>query len=327
LEGIAVEVIYQLTFFLALGLLAIVITVYVFAVSLLGRAMEDAVRSENEKLAERKKNNAKEMASIKKEIEEAEDSGQIPKGLIKKLKKLEKKDNKFDKELAKIRKAPKLLTVNGGVIPPGIPLLVAIIFSGIAGYFWYLYTIDIFIWIDPVFFWIVSLVAIIYSIFRIYCSLKVIESVAITSEEAALKKTVEAFKIAQEELEDERRPELSLKLKDKKFPLQAKANSEMPLRFELSLSKGDFAEDIDIHICLPPGFGFPNRDTYTLGIDHDYPDYIVTTWEIPKVIKGLAYPKAIDIKTPPTAGSYNIVFYKRCKGLAADPVEEEIIVE
>jgi uncharacterized membrane protein YhiD involved in acid resistance len=59
-------VIYQFTFFLALGLLAIVITVFVFAVSLLGRAMEAAVRSENEKLAERKKNNAKEMASIKK---------------------------------------------------------------------------------------------------------------------------------------------------------------------------------------------------------------------------------------------------------------------
>lgn len=323
------EVIYQMTFFLALGLLAIVITVYVFAVSLLGRAMEAAVRSENEKLAERKKNNAKEMASIKKEIEEAEDSGQIPKGLIRKLKKLEKIDKKFGKELAKIRRAPKLLTVKGGIIPPGISLLVAIILSGIAGYFWYLYTMDIFIWIDPAVFWIASLVAVLYSIFRIYCSLKVIESVAITSEEAALKKTVEAYKMAQKELEDERGPgpELAITLKDKNFPFHAKANSEVPLHLSLSVSKGGFAEEIDIHIGLPPGFNFPKRKTYTLDSDHDYPNYLVTEWEIPKVLKGLSYSNVIDIKTPPTAGSYNIVFYKLCKGFAAEPVEKEIIVE
>ena len=65
-------VIYQLTFFLALGLLAIVVTIFVFAVSLLGRAMESARESEKEKTKERRTNNAKEMAAIKKEIEEAE---------------------------------------------------------------------------------------------------------------------------------------------------------------------------------------------------------------------------------------------------------------
>ena len=321
------EVIYQMTFFLALGLLAIVITVYVFAISLLGRAMEAAVRREHEKLAERKKNNAEEMVSIKKDIEEAEDSGQIPKGLIRKLKKLEKIDRKFGKELDKIRRAPELLTVNGGVIPAGIPLLVAIILSGIAGYFWYLYTIGIFIWIDPVFFWIAGLVAILYSIFRIYCSIKVIESVAITSEEAALKLTVEAYKIAQHELEDERRPEIGIKLIDKSFPISAKANSEVLLYFGLNLSKGEFAEDIGVYICLPQGFDFPGHDTTVTDSDHEYPNYILTEWVLTKALKGMVYRRSINIKTPPTAGRYNIVFYKLCKGFAAGPVEEEIIVE
>lgn len=320
-------VIYQLTFFLALGLLAIVITIFVFAVSLLGRAMEAAAKSEQEKLAERRENNAKEMAAIKAEIEKAEASGQIPTGLTRKLKKLEKRDKKFDKELGKIRGSPKLLTVKGGVVPIGVCLLVAISLTGVAWYFWYLYTIDIFIWIDPVFIWIVGLAAILYSIFRIYRTLKTIESVAITSEEAALKKTVEAFKIAQKELEEERRPELKLTLKDKKFPLHVKADSEVPLNLSLYISKGDFAEDVDIHICLPPGFGFPNLVTYTLGPEHDYPNYIGTTWEKPEVIKGEIYNKSINIKTPPTAGSYKIVFYKLCRGFAAEPVEQEIIVE
>ena len=55
--------IYQLTFFLALGLLAIVVTIFVFAISLLGRAMETAARSEKDKVAERKANNVEEMAN------------------------------------------------------------------------------------------------------------------------------------------------------------------------------------------------------------------------------------------------------------------------
>lgn len=161
-------------------MLAIVITIFVFAVSLLGRAMEAAATSERGKLTERKENNTKEMAAIRKEIEEAEASGQIPKGLTRKLEKLEKRDREFDKELSIIRKAPELLTVKGGVVPSASWLLGALILSAGA---WYLSTIQIFVWI-PVLIWVLGLAAIAYSVIRIYRCLKVIESVAVTSEEA-----------------------------------------------------------------------------------------------------------------------------------------------
>lgn len=49
------------------------------------------------------------MAAIKKEIEEAEAKGEIPKGLTRKLKTLEKRDKEFEKNLARIRKAAKNL--------------------------------------------------------------------------------------------------------------------------------------------------------------------------------------------------------------------------
>jgi ABC-type multidrug transport system fused ATPase/permease subunit len=319
-------VVYQLTFFLALGLLAIVITVFVFAVSLLGRAMEAAAKSEQEKLAERRENNAKEMATIKAEIEKAEASGQIPTGLTRKLKKLEKRDKKFDKELGKIRRSPKLLTVKGGVVPVGVSLLVAISLSGVAWYFWYLYTIDIFIWIDPVFIWIVGLAAILYSIFRIYQCLRVIESVAITSEQAALLKETEALKKVFRELEEERKPELSLSVVDKKFPLRVRADSESSFTLKLNLVKGDVAEDIEIHVCLPPGFNFLNEKTYTLSSKHVYPNYIGIRWLEGRIIQ-LDYQRTITFKSPSTTGSYNIVFFKFCRGFAAKPVEKEIIVE
>ena len=317
-------VVYQLTFFLALGLLAIVITIFVFAVSLLGRAMEAAAKSEQEKLAERRENNAKEIAAIKEEMEKAEASGQIPRGLTRKLKKLEKRDKKFDKELGKIRRAPELLTVKGGVVPVGASLLGALILASAA---WYLSNIQIFISIVPVLVWILALAAIVYSISRIYRCLRVIESVAITSEQAALLRETEALKRTFKELEEERKPELLLIFKGKKFPLHVKADSEVSLPLILSITKGDFAEGVKVYIGAPPGFDFPRQDTHTMPSDHDYPNYIYMIWNVGELIKGLTSRMTITIKSPPTLGSFNMIYYIFCRGFRTEPTELEIIVE
>ena len=71
--------VYQLTFFFGLVLLAIFITVFVFAVSLLGRAMEAAATVERSKVEERKENNIKEMSAIRKEIQKAKKKGKYQK--------------------------------------------------------------------------------------------------------------------------------------------------------------------------------------------------------------------------------------------------------
>lgn len=48
-------VVYQLTFFLALGLLAIVITIFVFAVAQLGRATEVSSKQQQDILLKQKR--------------------------------------------------------------------------------------------------------------------------------------------------------------------------------------------------------------------------------------------------------------------------------
>jgi hypothetical protein len=321
--------IYEWTFFLALGLLAIVITVFVFAVSLLGRALEAAAESEKKKLGERRDKNAREMAAIRRKISKAERKGQVSKGLIRKLqkelKKLEERDEKDEKELGKIRKAPKLLTVKGGVVPCGGCLLAALVLSGSA---WYVSDIQIFDGVIPVLIWIPGLAAVGYTISRIYQCLKVIEGVAITSEEAALKRTVEAFKIAQKELEEEKKPGLELEFKGKEFPLHVKADSEVKLPLELFIHKGEFAEDVAVHICAPPGFSFPKEDTYTLDSDYDYPNYICLGWILTsRLIGGLQMARTITIKSPPSKGSFKIVYYIFCRGFRSKATEREVIVE
>lgn len=314
---------YQLTFFLALTLLAIVITVFVFAVSLLGRAVEAAAESESDKLAERKEDNAKQMAAIKKEIEESEASGQIPKGLIHRLKKLEKRDEKFEKELSKIKRAPELLTVRGAVVHPGISLGIALVFTGLA---WYLSSLAI--PTVPVIIWILGLAAIGYSISRIYKSLRVVESVAITSEEAALIREKEALKMAFREHEEAKKPKLELMFEGKEFPLHVKADSEVKLTLMIHMLKGDSAEDVSVHFAIPPSFDFPHeKDTTTLAPDSGYPDYVDVLWQKEKVIRGLVYRRRLTIKTPPTADRFNFVYWIFCKGFRTEPTELEIIVE
>lgn len=319
--------IYQLTFFFALGLLAVIITIFVFAVSLLGRAMEAAARSERDKVAERKANNVEEMAAIRKEIQEAEASGQIPKGLTRKLDKLEKRDKKFVKELSKIRKAPESLTARRGVFYPCAFLVAALVLNGAA---WYLSSVENINWAIPVSIWIIALAAIGYSIYRICKSLSVIQAVAITSEEAWIKKTIEAFKIAEKELQEEKRPQISLQFKDIDFPLEIQSDSEITLRMEIKLEKGDYLQHGEIHLAFPVGFSFPNleeKDTYTTSADHPVPNYICAIWEFEKVISGLLYYKNIIVKSPSTPGNFKMVCRISGIGLETQYIEEDVIVK
>lgn len=319
-------VIYQLTFFVALAILATLITIFVFAVSLLGRALEAASKEQEKTTKDQKGAAEKEIATIQKQISTLGKKGRIDKEKLEeleaKLRQLRKQDERFEKKLSRIGKAPQLLTVKGGVLPPASWLLGALILTAGA---WGLSETQNFV---PVTLWILSLAAIGYSIIRIYRSLKVIESVAITSEATALKRTIEAFKIAQKELEEERKPELKLTFKGKEFPLPVKADSEVSLPLELRIHKGDFAEDVEVHIGVSQGFDFPGQHPYTLPSDHEYPNYICVRWKVGRVIAGLLPHTTITIKAPPTVGSFNMMYYIVCRGFrSTNPTELEIIVE
>jgi len=320
------ESIYQLTFFLALGLLAIVITIFVFAVSLLGRAMEAAAKSEKEKLAERKENNAKEMTAMKKEIEEAEASGQIPRGMIRKLKKLEKRDKKFGKELSKIRRAPELLTVKGGVLPVGSCLLGALILNGGA---WYLSNGQIFSWIIPVLIWILGLAAIGYSIYGIYRCLRVIESVAITSEEVAERRLARAVKVALVELEEEKKPELALAFEGEQPPFRIEGGAQITIQFEVNLTQGDLARKPIAYFLAPPGFDFPGKNTWLQSKDRTpVAEHITTQFKWEDARKGIALlPREITVKAPSEKDKFTLRYRLTCEGFDSGYKEFNVIVE
>jgi len=291
----------------------------------LGRALEAAATDQREKLTERKEKNAQAMGVMQQDIEEARKTGEIPHELTSKLKDLEKQNEKFEKELSKIRKTPELLTVRGAVFYPCVFLTAALVLNGTA---WYLSLPENPNWWIVQGIWIVSLAAIGYSIYRICKTLKVIQNVAITSEEAWIKKTVEAFKIAEKEIDEEKRPEVRLTFRKAKFPLEMSTDSEIAVKSTLNVSKGDFIENVEVHIGVPAGFELPKAEnTYTTSSEHTYSNYIWTTWELGTMITGIQYDKVTTIKSPLTVGNFKIVYHIVGRGLLFKSNEFELIVK
>ncbi len=305
-------VVYQLTFFLALAILATLITIFVFAVSLLGRALEAATKEQEKTTKEQKDAAEEEIAAIQKQISNLGEKGRIDKEKLEeleaKLKQLRKQDERFEKKLSRIGKAPQLLTVRGGVVPPAASLLGALLLTAGA---WGLSETQTFV---PITLWVLGLAAIVYSVTRIYKSLKVIESVAITSEEAALKRTIDAFKIAQKELEEERKPELGLKWRGTNPPFHIKADSTLELTFAVFCERGDFADDVSVVFFAPPGFTFPTMLTLIQDSNHPIvPEFVTTIIRYsPPVTRGTSLAQDVSFKAPPEVGEFEAYYQISC---------------
>jgi len=324
-----VGAIYQLTFFVSLAILAILITIFVFAVSLLGRALEAATKEQEKTTKEQKDAAEEEIAAIQKQISNLGKKGRIDKEKLEeleaKLKQLRKQDERFEKKLSRIGKAPQLLTVRGGVVPPATSLLGALLLTAGA---WYLSTIQIFICI-PLLIWILGLAAIAYSVSRIYLSLKMIEGVAITSEETALRRTIEAFKIAQKELEEERKPKLGLKWRGTNPPFHIKADSPLELKFGVFCERGDFADDVSVVFFAPPGFTFPTMPTLIQESSHPIvPEFVTTSIRYtPPVTRGTSLTNDVSVKAPPEVGEFEAYYQISCRGFCSEFEKFKIVVE
>jgi hypothetical protein len=315
-------IVYQLTFFLVIGLLAIVVTIFVFAVSQVGRATEAASKEQQDILLGQKEAKEQQIEEIQKQLEEARKAGHLDEArLLAELQNTREKITGYDAQLKHLQERIILIRRRGAVVCPGAFFLTALVLtlvaSGLAGS-------QNFVALPL---WIVSIGTLVFGGYRVFRTLGAIEEVTITSREA-MEKLPEVVKAALIALEEAKKPELSLTFKGKTFPLHVKADSEVSLPLALEVYKGEFAEDIAVHICAPPGFGFPDRDTYTLPEDHDYPNYVGTIWYREKAMRGLRYQNTVTMKAPSKKGTFKIAYYIFCRGFwTATPTELDVIVE
>ena len=315
-------IIYQLTFFLVLGLLAIVVTIFVFAVSQVGRATESASREQQDILLGQKEAKGQQIEEIQQQLEEAKEAGQLDESkLLAELQNTKEKITGYDAQLKHLQERIILIRRRGAVVWPGAFFLAALVLTILASGLAESQNLVAL----PL--WIISIGALVFGGFRVFRTLGAIEEVTITSKEA-MEKLPEVVKAALMALEEEKKPELSLIFRDKEFPLHMKADSEVSLQLALEVYKGEFAEDIAIHICAPPGFDFPDQDKYVLTADHAYPNYVATIWRKDRAIRGLTHMNTVTMKAPSKKGTFKIAYYIFCRGFwTPTPTELEVIVE
>jgi len=321
-------IIAQATFFVAVGLLAIVIAVYVFSTSLLGLAVERTTRELRERQEAQKKSTNHQLEGVRKSLDQAQQEkiGQEVQTLRKLLAELEGKLRKDEKDLADIPKKYTLpFTVRGGVLFPGLGFLLAAIFSGVA---WSLANN-----ITPVLhvFLVLAVASIIYGLYRLHISLRAIEEISITSEEAALKRTVEAFKTAQKEVEEERKPRLALSFFDPIPPIQTKSSESVRISFAIKLSKGQIAERATVVFLAPPGFDFiTENNKWEKGRQPKwstaYPEYARAELELGPTMPATSYSLLLTIKAPSSPGSFKLAYRLQCQGFVGHFEEFEIRV-
>jgi ABC-type multidrug transport system fused ATPase/permease subunit len=312
---------YQASTFLAIALLAIVVTIFVFASSLLGRAIESAAKEEEKKRREQVKKIAEKVREARKALNKAiEGTGEF-KVARKSLGDLEKQKRNLERETKRISRSYEVFTRQGGVLHPGCSFLISAIFSGTAWaigegtWQWIGFTL-----------WGLSLVAIGYGLYRIYFGLGSIESVAKTSEEAALKRTMEAFRLALKLHEDEKKPELKLDFKHS-LPLHLKKQSEGNIEFSIAVVHVPIVHRVEAWFFAPEGFDFPDQSTWHQESDYDLPNAITCKHAMNDLRASLKNSRSVKVKTPDKADNFTFAYKLYCDEFISELSKFTVVVE
>jgi hypothetical protein len=330
----------QAIFFLAIALLATVITIFVFASSLLGRAVQVQANAQAELRAVRK-NKLKEQLETAQELvnklKEQCGAGDFKvDDAMKSLQEAKERNREFDKESNSLQQKYKVFTVRGGVTYPTCFFLSVMVLSALAWALgatgtesfniggWEFYTVPCLYVLVPM-----SLLLIGFGIHRLYSSLQRIREVAITAEELTMRRDIEAFKTAHRELEAEEAPKLKIEcVEPDSLPIRMQAGDETSVGFALTLISGQMAEDISFFIFVPPGFDFPDLASIDKHVSRPksvFPGYLYTLREYSRLIKGIKQNTYFTIKAPSNIGVFKIKYGVNCRGL--ERLSGEIDVE
>ncbi len=302
-------IVYQVTAFLTVALLAIVATIFVLASSLLGLAVESASKEEASRQAERESIIAKQVEQARTEFEKAaKGTGEFAQ-TEKALQTLEKQKREFEKETRRTRRGYQVFTTKGGVLYPSIPLLLSLILSTLA------WGLSMGTWqlIGP-YLWGLSVIALGFSLYRIYFGLKRIESVAVTSEQAALTKMTTALRAALEKHEEARKPKLEFSFRDKAQPFHGKKQSILNIRFAMRVVRGDIARSAEVWFFAPPGFSFPNEKTWQQDKDYSIPSAVTCRQEFQNILAGISQQGGLKLGTPANTGTFTLGYRVFCEG-------------
>lgn len=152
--------------------------------------------------------------------------------------------------------------------------------------------------------WTVGLIVMGIGIFRIYKTMRIVEDVAITSDEVALRRTVDAFKVAQTEIEYAKKPVVEFSFRDTQPPFKMEAESELPIRFQFYVKHGDKISSTALFLAAPEGFQFLNCEHALPFLGEEAIRPVAARIEYGDIVGGTYKIGEFKLKAPSKVGNY-----------------------
>ena len=317
-------IVYQLTFFVSLGMLGIVVAVFVFAVTQVGSATKSAAKEQESKMLEKRKATLPRIESLEEKLGEAKRSGElnVP-GLSSEIEETKEELESYDAEIKRVKERVVLITRKGAVVYPAglflVALALSITSSGLAGNE-SLGTLALWVWA-------ISLVPLVLGVYRVYRSLGAIEEVTIASEEA-LDKLPAAVKSALRELDEEKKPELVMSFIGEEPPIRMVVGQEKEVTIGITLTKGEVARKPQVVFCVPTGFEFLEgarpmiqpKEVETVG------GMLSGFCDFKDCRRGTRLSATLRLKAHSEAGVYEFIYIVGCEGFEGDYGKMEVVV-
>jgi hypothetical protein len=147
----------------------------------------------------------------------------------------------------------------------------------------------------------------------VYTSLRVIESLAISTEEVQSKRLTQAVQTALDQHEKGKLPGLSLRFIGKQPPFKFNAATEQDIQMHVELVQGDIARKTELWFQAPKAFEFPGRTA----IPFDDDNLQIRVLAKSDMKKGLIWTPQIRVKSPPAKGAFMFSYGLLCEGFTS----------
>lgn len=310
---------------LSFGLLAVLIPVFVFAVSLLGRAIEKASEEYKKKELDLKQKIELANTNMDVALKKVKETGKTEE-LEQQIKMHKKEKKRREKELKNIKRLPEHLTVKGCILRPGFYFLVAFTLNHLVKYLPtnILYREQIAILLI-----LISLCMLLKGFWFIYLCLKVVQDISLTTEQAQFSKYVEAFGLALDKHYEKMQPKLKLEFDGLRPPFVATKSSQLNINFLVSLSSGEIGRATEVLFFIPKDFSFVNttRSIWNQPQSHeDFPEYLTMSINLEDLKKDINYARTLTIRTTPSPGNYKLGYRLYCEGFSSEYYKIDIKV-
>lgn len=319
--------VFESLLLLGIGLLGITITIFVLAVSLLGKAIRASAQEKQTAEESRKKDTDEQVKELQTELTVLSAKGKLDNKQIQQLQDslqgLQNKQAAHTRRLRWIRLKPRLLTATGGVLIPSLFFITSIIATIGALYF---LTIDQSNDTNNLF--SATVLSLLIGIIWIAFVLKAIEEVTLTSDEVVFSRDKEMFVTALKEYDEARKPALLFLWKTQP-PFQFPSDSSQTINFAVKVDKADFAENVHVSFYLPTGFSFPGQEPLIQDSSAGLLSGLQTgsvSFDEP-LLAGTNWTSKVAIKAPAASGEFPGYWQLKGKGAKTQGGSFKIIVK